>query len=97
VGNILAVTVALVSMIFLSGQHIDFMNMITPVPAGHAPIYRLPQWMPVVKWTWYAMFGAVIVFVIGVLFRTPQHVLDAAHEKAATANREEDVPPALRK
>src|SRR5205085_6758251 len=58
-GNILAISVALVSMIFLSGQHIDLMNMLRPAPKGMPPLYKLPQWMPVIKWTWFAMFGAV--------------------------------------
>jgi solute:Na+ symporter, SSS family len=95
-GNILAITVALVSMIFLSGQHIDLMNMLQPAPKGMPPLYKLPQWMPVIKWTWFAMFGAVIVFAIGIFFPTPKSVLESAHDKAKLAEREENVPLSLR-
>jgi hypothetical protein len=95
-GNVIAITIALVSMIFLSGQHVDFMNMLNPAPAGAKPLYKLPAWMPVIKWTWFAMFGAIIVCVIGLFFRTPQRILDAAELRAAEAHRGEDVPVALR-
>ncbi len=70
-GNLIAITVGLISMIFISGQHIDLLNLLHPVPAGAKPIYKLPDWMPVVSWTWFALSGALIVFSIGLLFPTP--------------------------
>jgi hypothetical protein len=69
--------------------------MIHPAPAGEKPFYRLPTWMPVIKWTWYALFGAVIVVAIGVLFPTPKEVLEAA-SKRATDTTQDDRPVALR-
>ncbi len=95
-GNVIAISIALLSMIFLSGQHVDFMNMLNPAPVGVRPLYKLPAWMPVIKWTWFAMFGAIIVCVIGVLFRTPQRTLDTTRMRADEARRGEDVPVALR-
>ena len=58
--------------------------------------FRQPPWMPDVSFTWWGMIGALVVFGVGVLFRTPDHVLlsAAGHvEKARTAG---DVPLALR-
>jgi SSS family transporter len=94
-GNVIAITVALLAMFFLSGQHIDLMNVLHPAPAGAAPIYRLPAWMPVIKWTWYAAFGAAIVVAIGILFPTPPEVLRSISEKASGAIGD-DRPVALR-
>jgi Na+/proline symporter len=95
-GNIIAITVALLSMIFLSGQHVDLMNMLNPVPAGAKPLYKLPSWMPVIKWTWFAMFGAFIVLFIGLLFPTPRAVLEQAEVRAREAHTDEEKPVVLR-
>jgi hypothetical protein len=42
------------------------------------------------------MIGALVVFAVGVLFRTPEPVLKAAARQAAQAQTAEDVPVALR-
>jgi solute:Na+ symporter, SSS family len=95
-GNILAITVALVSMIFLSGQHIDFMNLVSGAPSSR-PLYKLPEWMPVIKWTWFAMFGALITLAIGLLFATPRHMVESARRKREGSHMDEDIPLALRR
>ncbi|MGI8905312.1 MAG: sodium:solute symporter [Candidatus Sumerlaeaceae bacterium] len=95
-GNMIAVTVALIAMIFLSGQHIDFWNILPPVSSGDLPKLKLPEWMPVIKWTWFAMFGALIVVAIGVLFRTPDHMIEQARRRAVQASAGEDKPMYLR-
>jgi Na+/proline symporter len=95
-GNLIAITIGLVAMIFISGQHVDLMNLLYPAPPGQPPIYRLPEWVPVVKWTWFAMAGSTIVFVIGMLFRTPPEVIQRTQQRAAQATRGEDKPLALR-
>lgn len=95
-GNMIAITVALIAMIFLSGQHVDFANVLNPVPKGAPPVYILPKWMPVIKWTWFAMFGALIVFVIGVFFPTPRPVLEQAIRRGDQATAGDDRPMYLR-
>jgi hypothetical protein len=42
------------------------------------------------------MIGAVVVFAVGVLFRTPDRVLAAASARAEQAQQGVDVPVALR-
>jgi Na+/proline symporter len=95
-GNMIAVTVGLIGMFFLTGQHIDLMNILNPVPRGEPPLYKLPAWVPAIKWTWFAMVGAAIVFFIGIFFRTPPEVIEAARQKAEQAHTGQDVPLALR-
>ncbi len=95
-GNAIAITVALVGMIFLSGQHIDLMNMLYPPAPGANPTYKLPTWMPVIKWPWFGMFGALIVFAIGIFFTTSPEAIAQAQQQRALADREESVPVALR-
>jgi Na+/proline symporter len=87
-GNMIAITLGLVATIYLGGVHVDLLTLI-----------GLKQWAspPPVKisFTWFALIGAVVVFAMGVLFRTPQHVLDEAARKADEA-RHDDRPMALR-
>ena len=42
------------------------------------------------------MIGALVVFCVGSLFRTPQHVLDEARAIAAEASEGDDRPIDLR-
>jgi len=42
------------------------------------------------------MIGALVVFGVGVLFRTPARVLESAARHAEEAQTAEDVPLALR-
>jgi len=42
------------------------------------------------------MIGALVVFCVGVLFRTPDQVLEAAARHAEEAQTAEHVPLALR-
>jgi hypothetical protein len=54
------------------------------------------DWVPKVSFTWFAMIGALVVFAVGVFFRTPESVLEAAKRQAAEAETGEDRPIALR-
>lgn len=96
-GNIIAITVTLIAMVFLSGNHVEFANLYHPSEDPKVPTYILPAWMPVVKWTWFAMIGALITFVIAVLFPTPRHMVESARRKVEDAHLTEDVPLHLRK
>jgi Na+/proline symporter len=95
-GNMLAITLGLFGIFFISGQHVDVANILHPVPRGRSPLYTLPAWFPVVKWPWFAMFGAAITFAVGVLFRTPAHALENARQKAEQARGGDDRPMAMR-
>lgn len=154
-GNIFAITVGLIAMLFFSGQHIEVMNLISHptmspeeqlanvsgrisslqstlekhgslVPPeqrtkleksladltakrdrlvvdtaqGSAMAVKakwdVPVWMPVIKWTWFAMFGSVIVFLIGILFRTPEAMVENARRRALQASAGDDRPVSLR-
>jgi SSS family solute:Na+ symporter len=95
-GNMIAITLGLVGLFFISGQHIDVLNILSPVPRGQAPAYVLPDWVPVVKWPWFAMFGAMITFGVGVLFKTPVAALENARAKARQAQTGDERPLAMR-
>jgi SSS family solute:Na+ symporter len=71
VGNLLAVTTGLIGILFISGQYVVFLNLMTG--ANRAA----PAWLPAIAWPWFATFGAAITFGIAVLFRTNQDRLDA--------------------
>ena len=94
-GNILAVTIGLLATTILGRLHITLLNTIAPL-FGHAPTFTAPDWLPQVSFTWFAMIGALVVFGIGVWFRTPEYVLEAAKRRAAEADAGEDKPLALR-
>jgi SSS family transporter len=89
VGNLIAITIGLTTTVYLGGLHVDAMNLI-----GLGQYVSKP---PItVSFTWFALVGAVVVFAVGVLFRTPQSVLDDAERRAVEAHREEEKPLALR-
>lgn len=76
-GNLLAVTAGLVAVFILSGMHITTANLF--VEPGYR--YVLPDWLPKIPFTWYALIGALVTFLIGLLFRTPQAVQEQAARK----------------
>jgi SSS family transporter len=94
-GNIIAITAGLVVTIVLGGLHVDFANLIAGA-TGSGAHYRLPAYIPKVAFTWFALIGAVVVFVVGLLFRTPEAVLERARETRDRAAFEGDKPLAVR-
>jgi hypothetical protein len=86
-GNAIAISIGLATTIYLGGLHVDFGNLIG---------VKLPPPPIKVAFTWFALIGAMTVFIIGVLFSTPPQVIDEAHRKAEQAHEGEDVPLALR-
>lgn len=87
-GNIIAITIGLATTIYFGGLHVDF-----------AKLMGFPDLLPPpaikVAFTWFAVIGAVVVFAVGLLFRTPQGVLDAAKVSRETA-MSDDRPIAMR-
>ena len=58
--------------------------------------FAIPEWMPKIAFTWYAFVGATITFLTGILFRTPDSVLELARKRHAEAVEMQDTPLALR-
>ena len=87
-GNIIAITLGLITTIYLGGLHVDMLNL-----------FGVGHWVsppPIkVSFTWFALIGASVVFAVGVLFRTPQDVLDVARRRREEAHHD-DRPLALR-
>jgi SSS family solute:Na+ symporter len=92
-GNAVAITAGLVVTSVLGELPIHFANLF--VPAG-GRLHEMPAWIPKVSFTWFALIGALVVVAIGLVFRTPDRVLDAAAERAEQARLGEDKPVALR-
>lgn len=90
-GNVIAVCVGLLSTFFLGGLHVDFANL-TARTVGSTVIYQMPTWLPPISFTWFALIGAAVVFVVGVLFPTPQAALDHARRVEASADAGDDRP-----
>jgi hypothetical protein len=95
-GNVLAITIGLITMFFITGQHVALMNMLYPAAKGQPPIYHTPAWLPAIAWNSYAMVGGVLVFLIGAIFRTPEAMVEYAANKRANSGTEQDKPMALR-
>jgi Na+/proline symporter len=94
-GNLIAVSLGLVATIVLGDLHITLLNGIAPL-LGYQGTLARPDWLPKVSFTWFAMIGAVVVFVVGLFFRTPEEVLESAQRQAEEADRGEDRPLAQR-
>src|SRR5438477_5548863 len=74
-GNMLAITVGLLMTIYVGGLHVDLLNLIGLGRLAHPPPVKI-------SFTWFALIGAVVVFGVGVFFRTPQQVLDESDRTA---------------
>lgn len=76
-GNMIAVTVGLVTIFVMSGLYLSVANMF--VEQGYE--YVMPTWMPKIAFTWYAMVGAVATLVVGLFFHTPVGVVETAQSR----------------
>lgn len=72
-GNMLAITAGLGAVFISSGLLFEALNWAFPVLD-----LRMPAWMPNIRFTWFTLVGALATFIVGSLFRTPEHVLRAA-------------------
>jgi solute:Na+ symporter, SSS family len=95
VGNMIAITLGLITTVVLGGLHNDLLNLILSA-AGSAKRFTQPWWLPQIAFTWFAMIGALVVFAVGVFFRTPEHVIDEARRIRDAADLEGDKPLAVR-
>lgn len=83
-GNAIAVSCGLVATV-LAG---DLLGQVFGIPR--------PAWIPKIAFTWYAAVGALVVFVIGCLFRTPESALERARAALRRAEGGDDRPMDLR-
>jgi Na+/proline symporter len=89
VGNMVAVSAGLLTTIILGDVYVPLLNLVGFHGVKH------PAWLPTVSFTWWALLGALVVFLVGVLFRTPERVLAEAERRAEEALTD-DRPLALR-
>jgi solute:Na+ symporter, SSS family len=94
-GNLLAITAGLLATVFVGKLDVMIVNGVAPL-LGFAATFEHPAAIPEVSFTWWAMIGALVVFGVGVLFRTPESVLVSAARQADGAQTADDVPVALR-
>lgn len=90
-GNLIAVTAGLVATFVLGGLHVDIANLWMNV-VGSETRYQLPANWIRVAFTWYALVGAAVVFLVGILFPTPQGSLDHAIHIEAAADAGDERP-----
>jgi len=94
-GNLIAITAGLLATVVVGKLDVMIVNGVAPL-LGFGATFQHPDAIPEVSFTWWAMIGALVVFGVGVLFRTPQPVLASAARHADGAQTGDDVPVALR-
>jgi solute:Na+ symporter, SSS family len=94
-GNLLAISAGLLATVVAGRLHIAILQAVAGA-LGVEWTFRQPAWIPDVSFTWWGMIGALVVFAVGVLFRTPDHVLLSAARHVEKARTAGDVPLALR-
>jgi Na+/proline symporter len=94
-GNMLAISLGLGATVLVGKLHLVALNGLAWT-VGSARTFEQPAWIPDVSFTWWGMIGALVVFAVGVLFRTPERVLATAARHARQAETAGDVPLALR-
>src|SRR5438445_680292 len=94
-GNMIAISAGLLVTVVVGKLNILILNAVAPL-FGISSTFEQPAAIPEVSFTWWAMIGALVVFCIGILFRTPDQVLESAARDAEAAQTAEDAPLALR-
>ena len=94
-GNLIAITAGLLATVVVGKLDVMIVNGVAPL-LGFNATFQHPAAIPEVSFTWWAMIGALVVFSVGVLFRTPRPVLKSAARYARGAKTGDDVPVALR-
>src|SRR5438477_9575469 len=94
-GNVLALAAGLLATVVVGKLDVMIVNGVAPL-LGFEGTFQHPASIPEVSFTWWAMIGALVVFCVGALFRTPDQVLESAARDAEAAQTAEDAPLALR-
>jgi Na+/proline symporter len=72
-------------------------SLLGDLPSRLNPAWSIrPTWMPEISFTWFALIGATVVILVGIWFKTPPAVLEAARKKAEDADHTGDIPLDLR-
>lgn len=88
-GNIIAITIGLCVTIYLGGLHVDLLKLLGIDGSRFKPPIT-------VAFTWFGLIGAVVVFFVGLFFRTPGNVIESARAKRQLADSEQEKPMAMR-
>ena len=94
-GNIIAISAGLLATVIAGKLDVMIVNGVASL-FGLDGTFQRPASIPEVSFTWWATIGALVVFGVGVLFRTPARVLESAARHAEEAQTAADVPLALR-
>src|SRR5438093_965723 len=94
-GNMIAISAGLLATVIAGKLDVMIVNGVASLFGLDGTLQR-PASIPEVSFTWWAMIGALVVFGVGVLFRTPARVLGSGARHAEEAQTAEDVPLALR-
>ena len=94
-GNMVAISAGLLATVIVGRLHVTIGNELASL-WGIPATFQQPAWIPDVSFTWWGMVGALVVFCVGVLFRTPASVVAAAARYAREARTGRDVPLGLR-
>jgi SSS family solute:Na+ symporter len=94
-GNLIAISAGLLATVVVGKLDVMIVSGVAPL-LGLDGTYQHPAFIPEVSFTWWAMIGALVVFCVGVLFRTPAPVLESAARHADDAQAGDDLPVALR-
>lgn len=86
-GNIIAISVGLITTILMGGLHIDLLNLFG---------FELQPPKFKIAFTWFALIGSTVVFVIGLFFRTPESALAYARQQKDAARTNDSTPMSLR-
>lgn len=91
-GNMLAISAGLIGVMIFSGQYWELLNLFAD---PSTPLSK-PDWVPQISFSWYAIIGASITLLIGLLFKTPAPIVENAIRLAREADAEENIPLAMR-
>src|SRR5213593_145788 len=94
-GNMIAISAGLVVTVVVGKLDVAIVNTAAPLFGIHRTFAQHVA-IPEVSFTWWPMIGALVVFCVGVLFRTPDQVLKGVARHAEEARTAEGVPLALR-
>ncbi len=89
-GNLIAITIGLITTSLLGGLAFNIVNFFWTLTRH--PALTKPDWMGLVSFTWFAMIGSVVVFSVGVLFKTPEQTIIRAKQRAEEAQNGDDKP-----
>src|SRR6185369_15955766 len=68
---------------------------VTSLFGGNGLFWNIP-WLPKVTFTWFDLLGASVVWVIGIVFRTPDGRLEAVERAARDAAESDETPVDMR-